>query len=415
MFIDAFKEIAQLDVLFYTRPDLDISPSTISMLERSFSKHWDTQIRLSLCPRFQCREHRSKWELYGAPALNFFKQPGYVSTSGPQQIRAFETCLRREPDAIFAHRLTSMCPALLTRKALPPIFLDLDDIEHCTYLRRFKWRWAWRKKVVYCLQLPALLWGEHRAIRLAQRTFVCSEQDRKYLTGRLHLSGVVTTPNAITTPTPKLVPVTPAPTLLFLGSYRYQPNVDAANFLIEQIWPYVYRAVPEARLIIAGISPEGICGYGLGIPGVQFTGFVDDLEELYRSSRVVCAPILSGGGTRIKIIEAAAYGKAIVATRVGAEGLDMHDGQELLLRDNPKSFSEACLELLKDSGYCKRLGDAAHSTVVRRYARDRVIKSIQSHVKKDGYYGPSQRRNQTLVPSKPIGRTNQGKSEGDLA
>ncbi|MHC5733168.1 MAG: glycosyltransferase family 4 protein, partial [Nostoc sp.] len=86
-------------------------------------------------------------------------------------------------------------------------------------------------------------------------------------------------------------------------------NVIGANFLIENIWPLIYQQHPEARLIIAGKSPENIRTYSDNIPGVEFTGFVPDINALYDQTRVVCCPILSGGGTRLKIIEAAAYGK----------------------------------------------------------------------------------------------------------
>jgi glycosyltransferase involved in cell wall biosynthesis len=121
----------------------------------------------------------------------------------------------------------------------------------------------------------------------------------------------------------------------------------------------------------------------MGVPGVEFTGFVDDLEGLYQRSRVVCAPILAGGGTRIKIIEAAAYGKAVVATRVGAEGLNMRDGVELLLRDDPGSFADACLQLLNDAVLCERLGRAAYATVVRCYDRANIVSLIQGYLKED--------------------------------
>jgi glycosyltransferase involved in cell wall biosynthesis len=133
-------------------------------------------------------------------------------------------------------------------------------------------------------------------------------------------------------------------------------------------------------LIIAGLVPERIRGYHAGVPGVEFTGFVDDLEALYQRARVICAPILVGGGTRVKIIEAAAFGKAIVATRVGVEGLDMRDGVELLVRDDPDSFAEACLQLLDDAVLCERLGRAAYATVVRYYGRSEIVSLIQSYL-----------------------------------
>jgi glycosyltransferase involved in cell wall biosynthesis len=379
MFVDATKEIADLDMLFYVPSGLDTSPSEVSAFERTLSRHWNCQLRLFLCPRFERGEAPSKWQLYGAGVLSFFRQSGPESTSGVKQVQAFEACLDRKPDMIFAHKLASMCPLLLATKPLPPIFFDLDDIEHIAFLRAIDQHGGWHSKLLQWARLPALWWGERRAIQLSYRTFVCSDVDQKYLANRWRLSGVLTVPNAVNIA--KLQPVPTDPILLFLGTYWYQPNVQAAQFLIEKIWPHIYRGMPEARLIIAGRSPERIPGYNTGLPRVEFTGFVDNLDQLYQRARVVCCPVLAGGGTRVKIIEAAAHGKAIVATRVGAEGLDLRDGSELLLRDDPKAFAQACLQLLKDSRLCERLGSAAHSRALHRYARADTVQLIQSYLK----------------------------------
>jgi glycosyltransferase involved in cell wall biosynthesis len=96
---------------------------------------------------------------------------------------------------------------------------------------------------------------------------------------------------------------------------------------------------------------------------------------------VVCAPILSGGGTRVKIIEAAAYGKPIVSTRMGAEGIEMQDGVEIFLRDDPKSFAEACIRLLNDHTLSKRMGVAARSTAIQKYNQIKIKQMIQEIIK----------------------------------
>ena len=376
MFVDAIKEIAQLDVLFYVSPDIDVSPPAVSAFERSLSEHWNAEIRLFLCRGVERKRQVSKWRRYGASIFSSFRRGISTFTSGPEQMQAFEACLQRKPDAIFAHKLSGMSPVLLaTNGNLPPIFFDLDDIEHIALLRDISQQTRLHSKLLSYLRVPGLLWGERRAMRLARRTFVCSELDRRYLTDRWNLPGVVTVPNAITLP--ELQPQTSEPTLLFIGTYRHRPNVDAAEYLIEQIWPHVHAAMPRARLITAGDPADRIRGYERGIPGAEFTGFVEDLDALYRRSRVVCAPILSGGGTRVKIVEAAAYGKPIVATTIGAEGLEMRDGHELLLRDDPYSFAEACLRLLKDPSLCKQLGSAARAKAVECYDRANIVRLIQ--------------------------------------
>jgi glycosyltransferase involved in cell wall biosynthesis len=379
MFIDAIKKIAHLDVLFYVRPGIDTSPSSVSALERTLIQRWQTDLQLFLCPRFEPVDARSYWQRYGVAAFSLFPPSPHIRPKSVQQVAAFERCLERRPDAVFAHRLAAMRPPLLSRIALPPIFFDLDDIEHITRVRRIESQWRWRKKLLSYLRVPALWWVERRAMSLARRTFVCSELDRDYLVKRWRAPRVAVVPNAVRIA--QLLPLTDEPTLLFLATYRYRPNAQAAEFLIEQIWPLVHRVRPDARLIIAGANPENIRISEPHRPGIEITGFVDDIEDLYRRTRVVCCPILAGGGTRIKIIEAAAHGRAIVATRIGAEGLQMRDGVELLVRDDAPSFAEACLQLLNDSALYERLASAAYASAVQRYERTNVIRSIQSYLR----------------------------------
>lgn len=381
MFIDAIKEIAQIDILFYVSSDTDISPSAVAKLESFFRKRWNTSINLFLCPEVTNPASSSKLKAEIPGILSFFKHPAYINTSGHQQLRAFEECLSRQPDAIFVHRLRSMPPAMLASKALPPIFLDIDDVEHIAFLRKLNQPPSSLIASLYYSQAPAILWGELRAIRMARQTFICSNKDRDYLTKRWGLSGVVTVPNAIKIPEPQ--PITNKPTLLFIGTYTYQPNINAANFLIEQVWSRIYSVMPEARLIIAGKEPSKIRSYSAGVHGVEFTGFVDDLDELYRRVRVVCCPIFSGGGTRIKMIEAAAYGKPIVATRIGVEGLDLHDGQDFLLANTPKLFAEACLDLLRKDTLCEQIGANARATAIQYYDRNHIVRLIQQYIKSE--------------------------------
>ena len=380
MFLEAIKSFAQIDVLFYVPPGTDTSPAAVAATEKALSQHWKLPITLFLCPEFDYPQPLSKWQQQAPGMLNFFQQRDLVRTSQPEQIQAFEACLERKPDAVFIHRLRSMCPALLTRKPLPPVFFDLDDIEHIAFLRDIRQPPTRLITSLYYLQLPALWWGERQAIKLARQTYVCSQKDQTYLTDQ-GLTGIITIPNAVTIPRPQ--PLTTEPTLLLLGAYHYYPNINAANFLIEHVFPYVRQQMPNARLIIAGKQPEKIRSYGSDVPGVEFTGFVDDLDALYHRSRVVCCPILSGGGTRVKLVEAAAYGKPMVSTRIGAEGLNFVDGQDFLQRDEPKAFADACVKLLQNDDLCDRLGAAARMTAIKQYDRANIIYLIRKSIQQE--------------------------------
>jgi len=314
------------------------------------------------------------------PAASLFAQSLYAGTSGPLQIAAFESCLERRPDAVFVHRLDAMCPALLTRKALPPVFVDLDDIEHVRWFRQVRQPPFWPAKPLYYLQLPALIAGERRGVKLARKTFVCSDVDRSYLTTWWRLPRIATIPNAVTIPARYGIdPESKA--LLFLATYAYAPNIVAAEFLIREVWPLVHEACPGSRLIIAGNKPERIPSFANRPADVEFTGFVENLDHLYRRVRIVCCPVTSGGGTRVKILEGAAHGKAIVSTRVGAEGLDLRDGRELLLRDGGREFAKACIELWTDPSRCEALGLAAREAVARQYDRKQIVVRIRDEIR----------------------------------
>jgi glycosyltransferase involved in cell wall biosynthesis len=377
MFIEAISDFSKIDILFLVNPEINYSSSQISEFEKTLSKYWQTDIRIFLCPITKFRDENKLIKLfsYSRGIYSFFQQRYYFDVSSQKHIRALEKCLERKPDIIFAHRLPAMCPLLLTTAGLPPIIFDLDDIGHIV-LQRFIKQGNILKKLLY-LHLPALYWGEYRAIKLAFRTFVCSERDRSYLTKKYKLKGITTIPNAVTIP--DLQPITADLTLLYLGSYFTQ-NIDAARFLIQEIWPYIHNAMPESRLIIAGITPEQLKCDITKVPGLEMPGFVEDLDLLYKRSRVIATPILVGGGTRIKILEAAAYGKPIVSTTIGAEGIDLENETEILIRDNPKEFADACLKLLTDISFCERIGIKARAKILKEYDRTNVIRLIKQNL-----------------------------------
>jgi glycosyltransferase involved in cell wall biosynthesis len=168
--------------------------------------------------------------------------------------------------------------------------------------------------------------------------------------------------------------------VLFIGSFAYEPNIVAADYLVTEIWPRVLSAVPDALLLIAGAKPERIPGYSRNPPGVKFLGFVDDLKKLYEEVMVVACPVFSGGGTRVKILEAAAFGRPVVSTTIGAEGLGLREGSEILLRDDPRAFADECIRLLLDRETVIKIGRAGRSAVNKQYDRNEVVRRIRQCV-----------------------------------
>ena len=164
--------------------------------------------------------------------------------------------------------------------------------------------------------------------------------------------------------------------MLFLGDMKNTPNYLAAERMAQTIWPLVRVQVPDARLLIAGTNSDQLPSASAGLAGVEFLGFVPDLDALYAQSRVVCCPIMTGGGTRLKLVEAASYARPIVSTRIGAEGLDFTDGREALLRDDDAGFAAACVTLLQDDQLCLRLGAHARTTMAATYD----VKKVEARI-----------------------------------
>nr|WP_294501232.1 glycosyltransferase family 4 protein [uncultured Rhodopila sp.] len=225
------------------------------------------------------------------------------------------------------------------------------------------------------MQLPALLVAERRAVARSTRAFVCSNADAAHLRHLGFPRQVETVPNAIDVP-PAPPGVVAAPSILFLGSYHHPPNIIAAERLIRCIWPRIYARVPAARLLIAGAESERLPSRSAAPPGVEFRGFVDDLATIYAESRLVCTPITTGSGTRLKLLEAAAYARPMVSTRIGAEGLGFRDNHEIMLREDDASLAEVCIALLRDDALCARYGTTARDMVRDRFDVRRVELAI---------------------------------------
>lgn len=375
MFVDALKQLGELDMLFYVRPEMRPDARVVSGWETQLAAHFGARLRLDLCGWAPGSPPQGRWQEYISPALSIRKLSPYLHTAQAEQVEAAQHLLARTPDILFVHRLVSMVPVLLTGKRLPPTYFDLDEIEHVTFSRSIRQPPKWPGKPLLYLRLPLIKRWENRAIRASRATFVCSGHDQRYLKREFGHDSVAVIPNAIELPAAR--PASNGQTLLFLGRLHFDQNTVAADHLIQDIWPRVLAALPQARLVVAGARPDCLASYEKKPRGVTFTGFVDDLGKLYGEATAVCCPVLYGSGTRVKIVEAAAYGKPVVSTTIGAEGIELRDGEEILLRDDPGSFAEACIRLLTDHALAARVGRRARSAIEERYERQAVVESIK--------------------------------------
>ena len=167
-------------------------------------------------------------------------------------------------------------------------------------------------------------------------------------------------------------------TSLFVGAMDWFPNRDAIEFFVNQIFPLIRRDAPAAEFIAAGRNPpRELIDRFSAVPGVKFTGTVPDMRPFLQQAGVCVVPLRIGSGTRLKILESAAAGKAIVSTRLGAEGLDFVDGQEILLADDPVSFAGCIVALLRDPCRRRAMGEAACRRVRQQYSCETLKVSLR--------------------------------------
>jgi glycosyltransferase involved in cell wall biosynthesis len=201
----------------------------------------------------------------------------------------------------------------------------------------------------------------------ADALVVYSERDRRVLEQLATGVPFVRVPLGIDIPeTPASSAGDESPTVLFVGNFIHPPNVDAALRLATSIFPSVAQEIPDARLYLVGDRPPRELERAAD-SNVVVTGRVDDVVPYLERANAVVAPLRRGGGTRVKVLEALAYGKALVASSLALEGIDVTDGVHVLVADADDASAAALVSLLRDRTLRERLGGSA-----RRWAEENL-------------------------------------------
>ena len=215
--------------------------------------------------------------------------------------------------------------------------------------------------------------------RDADGVYLCSAEDERRLLNAIPGARTSVIPNAADVEYFQPRHTDPPPdgrTVVFFGLLSYAPNVDGVMYFVQKIWPRVAAAHPEARLKIIGGKPPPSLQLLAG-PRVELTGFVPDLRPHLAAAAAVVVPLRLGGGTRLKIVEAMAMGKAIVSTTLGAEGIKAIPGRDLLVEDQSEAFADAVNGLLADPELAARIAQSARSLAVRRSSWSAAARALE--------------------------------------
>ena len=170
-------------------------------------------------------------------------------------------------------------------------------------------------------------------------------------------------------------------TLGFLGSMDWMPNIEGVHWFVREVWPDVKRRVPNCRLLVIGRKPPAsVSKLAEDDHQIEVTGTVDDVRPYLARCQALAVPLLSGGGTRIKIMEALAAGLPVVSTAVGAEGLGLEDGEQILIADSPTEFSDSTVRLADDEALRARLASEGAKRVRDGHGWEAVTEIFEKHL-----------------------------------
>jgi sugar transferase (PEP-CTERM/EpsH1 system associated) len=256
--------------------------------------------------------------------------------------------------------------------------------------------WRHHRQVTRNPLWKALAWRETRRMEAAERRYLraadhvltVSENDRGVFSAFVEPSKLTVVPTGVDSDyfqpaeATQSAPTQDLPTLVFIGSMDWLPNEDAIFYFMRQVLPLVRREFPAVSLYVVGRNPsQRLQSLAAKTCNLQVTGRVADVRPFLARASVIIVPLRIGGGTRVKVFEAMAMGKAVVSTSLGAEGLAVQHGQNILLADSPAEFAEAVCSLLRDIPQRQRLGASARQMVEQNYSWTNAAQVVDSVLK----------------------------------
>lgn len=292
--------------------------------------------------------------------------------------RIDEICRTREPDVL--HLDTIALAPLRQYRGNVPTVLAHHNIESQLMKRRAEHEAGAAARMYVRAQTERLIRYEQQQADKFALNITVSDADARMLKQICPGAKTAVVPNGVDTEyfAPRLGEETPA--LIYTGGMNMFANRDAVEWFIDAIWPRIKAAVPDVRFFAIGQRPSPrIVAAAASDPAIKAPGFVDDVRPWVAKSAVYVVPLRVGGGTRLKMVDAMAQGKPIVATSVGAEGIDGENGKHFLLADDAESFARTVIDLLRDQNRRKQLGASARERAEQRYAWPMLSEALARH------------------------------------
>jgi len=254
-----------------------------------------------------------------------------------------------------------------------PRVLNAHNVEYKLAHQMYKYESNVIKKIVYKLQCTRMLKYEQKISSSFELILSVSENDKSdflNLNPKGHIEAV---DNGVDLNYFLYNSVKTENYIVFVGSMDWMPNIDGVNYFLESIFPIIKEQLPNVKFVVVGRNPtKNLINLSKSNSDFIVTGTVDDVRPYIEKAAVYVVPLRVGGGTRLKILEAFAMGKALVSTSLGCEGIDCIDAEHLLIRDDPQQFAYAVLDLFNDAECCEALGKNSYNLVRNKYSWDAI-------------------------------------------
>jgi len=269
-----------------------------------------------------------------------------------------------------------LAPSVNVSEDLPcPAVLFEHNVEALIWKRHSEVAANPLKRGYLAVQWKRMRAFEARECRRYDYVVTVSPEDRILVSQEYTIETVADVPTGVDTAyfTPSGTQPRDRLNMVFTGSMDWMPNDDAVRFFLGGVWPRIRATVPNATFTVVGRNPSAaLVALSSQEPGVTVTGRVEDVRPYMERAAVYLVPLRIGGGTRLKIFEAMAMGLPVVSTWIGAEGLPVTDGENIVLADAPEQFANAAVQLLTDQARAHAIGDEAARTVRARAGWDRA-------------------------------------------
>lgn len=300
----------------------------------------------------------------------FSRLPLLTSINGfaPELSARFEALLQcRRWDIVQIEHSYGLQPFLsaLQRHRQPFLLVEHNvesDLGAATY---GKWP-AFARPLAWVDQWRARRW-ERIALGQAARVVAVTESDARKLAAIGGRPTSVVSNGADVRGFAGVTPDASSQRVLFVGNYEYAPNVDAIAWALDEVWPRLWALRPDARFMVCGHAMPDAWRQRWPDPRIEWRGFVPSLPEVQSQAAVFMAPLRSGGGSKLKVLEALAAGLPVVSTREGLSGLDVSDGVQACVADSAEAMARAAADLLADPARAQALGQAARAHVTARF------------------------------------------------